>query len=525
MKTSDLDIRYIVRHEFPGKNLFEIMLSKSAFHLYIKILIITLIACLYEAPGWLEAGLFTSRFTAMHGPIFKVLAVATFSLLSVVGIYISKRNIIYLDDLIFIAILVFLNMYKWKQAKQVTEAFEALAKDADPLESTGDLYYTEPGREDSQAFNMYPLDKIPEDRDELVHKINRPEHYDYTPDDIPGYLAQPAITRLEGLRDKIQRDKNYRYNATVRPFDTKDIPGSPEPIKTNTRTPIDDLFRKGGQNQAYKLADEVLTVLESCPDNLRSAQMDSHKALEPALSHQRRNGAGNSKYRFLSEPEPNLFKREKGVAKCTDNTNEKRTKSLQRLIGGPVVDDPNIIFNRLVKARLEDDRATIREYRSLYNLCQPGVGLNLEKRQCLDPGLGTQGLRYKDFIAEINNADREANGGPLAEPKPVETPLPDDELKPYREPLKNKATFKDIQLRDLDFEASEKDNIFTPRDQRLRLADGYSFSQADGINAKLGGNSIRLFDSCTNYSIPSPDSLKRVSDNCARRLDGSCLSD
>jgi hypothetical protein len=494
MKTSDLDIRYIVRHEFPGKNLFEIMLSKSAFHLYIKILIITLLACLYEAPGWLEAGLFTSRFTALHGPIFKVLAVATFSLLSVVGIYISKRNIIYLDDLIFIAILVFLNMYKWKQAKQVTETFEGLAKQRnDPLESSGDMYYSEPGREDSQAFNMYPLDKIPENRDELVHKINRPEHYDYTPDDIPGYLAQPAITRLEGLRDKIQRDKNYRYNATVRPFDTKDIPGSPEPIKTNTGTPIDDLFRKGGNHQAYKLADEVLTVLESCPDNLRSAQMDSHKALEPALSHQHRNGAGNSKYRFLSEPEPNLFTRGKGVAKCTDNTNEKRTKSLQRLIGGPAVDDPNIIFNRLVKARLEDDRATIRE--------------------------------YKDFIAEINNADREANGGPLAEPKPVETPLPDDELKPYREPLKNKATFKDIQLRDLDFEASEKDNIFTPRDQRLRLADGYSFSQSDGINAKLGGNSIRLFDSCTNYSIPSPDSLKRVSDNCARRLDGSCLSD
>ncbi len=250
MKTSDLDIRYIVRHEFPGKNLFEIMLSKTAFHLYIKLLIIILLACLYEAPGWLEAGLFTSRFTALHGPIFKVLAVATFSLLSVVGIYISKRNIIYLDDLIFIAILVFLNMYKWQQAKQVTETFEGLAKQVNnPLKSSGDMYYTEPGREDSQAFNMYPLDKIPEDRDELVHKINRPEHYDYTPDDIPGYLAQPAITRLEGLREKIQRDKNYRYNATVRPFDTKDIPGSPEPIKANTRTPIDDLFRKGGNHQ------------------------------------------------------------------------------------------------------------------------------------------------------------------------------------------------------------------------------------------------------------------------------------
>jgi hypothetical protein len=221
--------------------------------------------------------------------------------------------------------------------------------------------------------------------------------------------------------------------------------------------------------------------------------MDSHKALEPALSHQRRNGVGNSKYRLLSEPEPNLFTRGKGVSKCIDDTNEKRARSLQQLIGGPAVDDPNIIFNRLVKARLEDDRATIRE--------------------------------YKDFIAEINNADKAVSGGPLAGPKPVETPTPDDELKPYREPLKNKVTFRDIQLRDLDFDASEKDNVFTPRDPRLRLADGYSFSQADGINSKLGGNSVRLFDSCTNYSIPSPDSLKRINDNCARRLDGSCLSD
>jgi hypothetical protein len=376
-------------------------------------------------------------------------------------------------------------MYKWKQARQVTEAFEALA-----MEATGDMYYTEPGRDDSTAFNMYPLDKLPENRDELVHKINRPEHYDYTPDDIPGYLSQPAITRLEGLRDKIQRDKNYRYNATVTPFDTKDIPGSPEPIKANTRTPIDNLFREGG-NPAYKLADEVLTVLESCPDSLRSASLDSHRTLEPALSHQRRNGVGNSKYRLLSEPEPNLFK--SGTSKCNDDTTEKQSKSLQRLIGGPAVDDPNIIFNRLVKGRLADDRATIRE--------------------------------YGDFIAEINKADKVANGGPLANPKPVDAPAEPVKLKAYRTPLKNKVTFRDIQLRDLDFEASEKDNIFTPRDPRLRLADGYDFSQSDGINAKLGGNSIRLFDSCTNYSIPSPDSLKRVSDNCARRLDGSCLSD
>jgi hypothetical protein len=478
------------------QNLFKYVMSKSAFHLYIKILIIILIICLYEAPGWLDAGLIIGRFSAVHGIILKVLAVATFSLLSVIGIYISKRNVLYLDDLIFIGILVFLNMYKWRQAKHVTEAFETLA-----TESSGDMYYTEPGREDPQVFNMYPLDKLPEDRDELVHKINRPEHYDYTPDDIPGYLTQPAITRLEGLRDKIQRDKNYRYNNTVRPFDTKDIPGSPEPIKANTRTPIDDLFRKGG-NPAYKLADEVLTVLESCPNNQRSAAVDSHQVIEPALSHRRSNGVGSSKYRFLTEPEPNLKGGAKGIPRCTDDTNEKRARSLQRLIGSPAVDD---------------DQATIRE--------------------------------YSDFITEINNADKAASGRPLAlaGPKPVSEPTQISELKPYRDlggvsytpyvafsgplskkpidPLPNNSTFKDIQLRDLEYEAAARDNVFTPRDPRLRLADGYSFAQADGINAKLGGNSIKLFDSCTNYSIPSPDSLKRINDNCARRLDGSCLSD
>ena len=511
MKQNELDIRYIIKHKFGNKNLFDVILGKSVFHLYFKILIIILIICLYDAPSWIETGVFAISVAPLHGMVYKVLAVATFSLLSIIGIYISKRNVLYLDDLLFIGILVFLNMYKWRQAKHVTEAFETLA-----TESSGDMYYTEPGREDPQVFNMYPLDKLPEDRDELVHKINRPEHYDYTPDDIPGYLTQPAITRLEGLRDKIQRDKNYRYNNTVRPFDTKDIPGSPEPIKTNTRTPIDDLFRKGG-NPAYKLADEVLTVLESCPDNQRSAAVDSHQTIEPALSHRRSNGVGGSKYRFLTEPEPNLKGGAKGIPRCTDDTNEKRALSLQRLIGGPVVNDPNIIFNRLVKARLEDDQATIRE--------------------------------YSDFITEINNADKAASGGPLAlaGPKPVSEPTQISELKPYRDlggvsytpyvafsgplskkpldPLPNNSTFKDIQLRDLEYEAASMDNVFTPRDPRLRLADGYSFAQADGINAKLGGNSIKLFDSCTNYSIPSPDSLKRINDNCARRLDGSCLSD
>ena len=360
MKQNNLDIRYIIKQDFPGKNLFEIILSKSAFHLYIKILLIILIMCLYEAPGWIEAGFFAAGITSFRNGIIKVLAVATFSLLAVIGIYISKHNILYLDDLIFIGILAILNLYKWKQTVQSIETFEALAKD--PLESSGDMYYTEPGRKDQQVFNMYPIEKIPDDRDELVHKINRPEHYDYTPDDIPGYLTQPAITRLEGLRDKIQRDKNYRYTATVRPFDTKDIPGSPEPIKANTRTPIDDLFRRSG-NPTYKLADEVLTVLESCPNNLRSAALDSHRVIEPALAHRRSNGVGSSKYRLLSEPEPNLKGSAKGKKqRCTDN--KPSTKSLQRLIGGGSgVYDPNNIFNQLVKARLEDDHATIREYK------------------------------------------------------------------------------------------------------------------------------------------------------------------
>ncbi len=40
-------------------------------------------------------------------------------------------------------------------------------------------------------------------------------------------------------------------------------------------------------------------------------------------------------------------------------------------------------------------RSAVIKYRSLYNLSPPEVSVNLSERQCLDPGIQSQGLRYK----------------------------------------------------------------------------------------------------------------------------------
>lgn len=50
-----------------------------------------------------------------------------------------------------------------------------------------------------------------------------------------------------------------------------------------------------------------------------------------------------------------------------------------------------------------------QQYRSLYNLSQPEVGVNLSERQRLDPGIQSQGLRYQFITPYPESGNRTAN--------------------------------------------------------------------------------------------------------------------
>jgi hypothetical protein len=61
---------------------------------------------------------------------------------------------------------------------------------------------------------------------------------------------------------------------------------------------------------------------------------------------------------------------------------------------------------------------------------------------------------------------------------------------------------------------------------RLRWdSDNNQYSlYSDAINQRLPGSSDKISEYATNYPLVSLDSLAKINDNCARRLDGSCLT-
>jgi len=184
--------------------------------------------------------------------------------------------------------------------------------------------------------------------DELVWG-NRPEHYDFVPDDVPGYLELESIRKLKRLQKKVKRDKNYKYLAQIKPYDAQSMhrPDS-EPntgLLLHQSHGLDDLFlANADKHKAYELPKEVLDALSNSPYGVWKEGARCSANVKSRGKYQRNNGVPGSWYKFLNEPEPTLISG--GGIKCsipaTTTTRPNGLHTSPELGTGPVMQHDTI---------------------------------------------------------------------------------------------------------------------------------------------------------------------------------------
>ncbi len=303
-----------------------------------------------------------------------------------------------------------------------------------------DYNLPDPGRNNKQQVAELVgtdlADAHPEiDSNELVWG-NKPEHYDFVPDDIPGYLDLPALRKLKRLQKKVKKDKNYKYLAEIKPYDPQAMhrsdgdPGSE--LMLHRQHGLDNLFLENAdKHKAYGMPKEVLDALSNSPYGVWKEGTQKSADIVSRDKYIRRNGTGESWYKFLKEPEPTLTPDTAVVCNspATTTTRPDGLKTSPDTGTGPVMQTPEI----------------------------------------------------RDEMLEANRKFRTA------------------------EYFTNPSTTNDTM-------------------PRLRLdSDNNQYSlYSDAINQRLPGSSDKISEYATNYPLVSLESLSKINDNCARRLDGSC---
>ena len=250
-------------------------------------------------------------------------------------------------DLIFIGILAVMGIWVWRSSQIASSSVENFLDQQLVVQALGptDMDYNLPeaGRTESGTANM--ASKVGSNLNEAHPAVNqkelvwgnRPEHYDFVPDDIPGYLELAELRKLKRLQKKVKKDKNYKYLAAIKPYDPQSMnrpdgdPGAE--VKLTMRHGLDNaLLDAAYQNEAYKMPKEVLDAL-SCdqhnyygyPSVWREGDAKFRRRINGDTKYIRNNGVPGSRYKYLKDPEPTLT-----PDKCPPNNNLNATTTTTR---------------------------------------------------------------------------------------------------------------------------------------------------------------------------------------------------
>ena len=380
-------------------------------------------------------------------------------------------------DFIFIGLLILIGLYVFRGTEILGETFTSNPANNTNKTKSG-KYKLQPLTEDDIDYNLPEAGKNndgpeivgtdlaeahPEQNENELVWGNRPEHYDFTPDDIPTYLELEAIRKLKSLQKKVKRDKNYKYLAEIKPYDAQsayrpesgDNTQEGQGLLLHRTHGLDNiLLENANEHKAYKMPKEVLDALANTtygdiqgPNpkhwtiNIQSSAWkegpEKSRDVKSSGKYKRNNGIPGSMYKFLKEPEPTLTPDRAGIT-CSSSQITTRPNNLltsQPNSGaGPVIQIPEI----------------------------------------------------RDEMIEANTKFRTA------------------------EYFTNSTSSTSlITQRKGTVDATQLDN------------NQYSL-YSDAINQRMPGCSDKISQYSTNYPLVSQQSLDRINNNCAQLLDGSC---
>jgi hypothetical protein len=202
-------------------------------------------------------------------------------------------------DIIFSCIVVVYLIYIWTRNDNGKDGFIIM----DSL-NEGNMDLIHNNKDNNQPIDMYPIEKERGEH-ELVHGLNKPEHYDYTPDDIPTYQIRDELKVFKQMNDMKKKDINAEWMNKVEGHDPKYIPGMEGGFPFyNTKEKVHDLFNNKHHQEDWN--ESILTALQECPRTPKHLLDKSGDGLPDISHYHRKNGSGQSRYKFLDEKDPKL---------------------------------------------------------------------------------------------------------------------------------------------------------------------------------------------------------------------------
>lgn len=189
-------------------NSLKIANSKSTLHLAIKlfaILIIVYVATTATTPNALSRWYSKQSSTQpiyisnpQYSAWVRAAIITITALLMTIIVITMKGGKIYPDDLVFMGVLGIYCLYWWVQWQSAKEAF--INSDGSGGDDGASILATGLSNEEWHRMatgRTWSRDLAVSDKNKLIAGINRPEHYDYAPDDMRLYRVDPYLANAE----------------------------------------------------------------------------------------------------------------------------------------------------------------------------------------------------------------------------------------------------------------------------------------------------------------------------------------
>lgn len=150
-----------------------------------------------------------------------------------------------------------------------------------------------------KGISMYPIEKS-YNKTDLVHGLNKPEHYDFTPDDMPTFQLNDELKVFKQMSDMKKGDINANWMNKVKGHDPSSVPVMEGgfPFYDN-KEKVHDLFNNKHPQQEWN--ESVLTALMDSSRTSLELLDKSGNGLPGINQMNIQSGRGQSKYKYLDE--------------------------------------------------------------------------------------------------------------------------------------------------------------------------------------------------------------------------------
>lgn len=256
--------------------LYSAITSATFFHLLVKCVLLVFV--IWVVFKWEPAP--SSNTLTHHSQMLNIkltyeqkkISITIICVLVIAVVWFLKKYKFYPDDLFFMAIILVIWVYAWRQNNTISgflsklKNTQATSYPTQNITYSGDIIIPSPGTSALDSHGISGAGPVIPSADKRSGVL--PEHYDYLPDNMKRVSNPAAFDPMAPLSSE---DELPQFNRMINLLEPSDHP-------------------------TYKLTNEVLMALEN-----KCLAHDSTDAAKPMTEFMRQNGAGQSKWAFVGE--------------------------------------------------------------------------------------------------------------------------------------------------------------------------------------------------------------------------------